>query len=179
MQNSFFSKNSCHTEKEDWKARGVCYETASQNVSHKPYILDQSYLEEHDASDFMIAQFRAWNLHSCLYHSIDRPGEGLGLIAYHLVNRADKKNEGPLEKKIVRKSRNNCRWRGVGVGAEGMVIKRANWRSPKTKYERSKNVFFVTGIQLGPPWVTIVGACRAVLSPLSSFFSHFLSLTWT
>jgi len=34
------------------------------------------------------------------------------------------------------------------VGAEGMVTKGANWRSPETKYKRSKIAFDVTSIAL-------------------------------
>jgi len=37
---------------------------------------------------------------------------------------------------------------GGGVGAEGMVTKGANWRSPETKYKRSKIAFDVTSIAL-------------------------------
>jgi len=37
---------------------------------------------------------------------------------------------------------------GGVVGAEGMVTKGANWRSPGTKYKRPKNVFVVTSIAL-------------------------------
>ena len=34
------------------------------------------------------------------------------------------------------------------MGAEGMVTKAANWRSPGTTYKRSKNAFAVTSIAL-------------------------------
>jgi len=61
------------------------------------------------------------------------------------VNRADKKIEGPLGKKIVRKSKNSHRLSGGGVGAKGMVIQRAIWR-PGNKYKRSKIDFAVTSI---------------------------------
>ena len=34
------------------------------------------------------------------------------------------------------------------MSAEGMMTKGANWRSPGTKYKRSKNAFAVTSIAL-------------------------------
>ena len=43
----------------------------------------------------------------------------------YLVNRADKKYEGPLGN-VVRKLRNSRTVSGGGVGDEGMVIIRAN-----------------------------------------------------
>jgi len=51
-------------------------------------------------------------------------------------------------KKDLQKSKNSRSVSGGGVGAEGMVIKGANWRSPGTKYKRSKNVSTVTSIAL-------------------------------
>jgi len=48
---------------------------------------------------------------------------GYGTQQDYLVNRADKKIEGPSGQKIARKSRNG---RVGGVGAEGMVTKGAN-----------------------------------------------------
>jgi len=51
-------------------------------------------------------------------------------------------------KKTIQKSRNSpnsCRLSGGGVGAEGMVIKRANWRE---NYKRSKIVSLVISIVL-------------------------------
>ena len=64
---------------------------------------------------------------------------------------ADTKIEGPLRKKIGRKStksRNGCRVSGGGVDAWGMVTKGASWRGPGTKYKRSKIAFAVTSIAL-------------------------------
>jgi len=76
--------------------------------------------------------------------------EGTGTRLDYLVNRADKKIEGPLGKKIARKSRNSRRVRGGGmpVGTEGMVTKGTNWRGTGTKYKRSKDAFAVTSIAL-------------------------------
>jgi len=45
----------------------------------------------------------------------------------YLRNRADKKIEWPLGKKIARKSKNSRRLSGGGVGAEGILKKGANW----------------------------------------------------
>jgi hypothetical protein len=45
------------------------------------------------------------------------------LVKITLVNRADKKNEGLLGKKIARKSRNSCKLSGGGVGAEGHLTR--------------------------------------------------------
>jgi len=47
--------------------------------------------------------------------------EGTGTPPDYLVNRADKKIEGPLGKKIAPKSRNSRRMSGGGVGAKGIV----------------------------------------------------------
>ena len=58
--------------------------------------------------------------------------EGTGTQPDSLVSRADKKNEGPLRNFFLQKSRNSRSVSGGGVGAEGMVIKGANWRSPET-----------------------------------------------
>jgi len=49
--------------------------------------------------------------------------EGAGIRPDYLMNRADKKFEGPLGKKIARKSKNSRRVCGGGVSAEGMVTK--------------------------------------------------------
>jgi len=46
--------------------------------------------------------------------------------ADYVVNRADKKIEGPLGKKITRKSRIFCQVSSGGVGAEGLVTKGVN-----------------------------------------------------
>jgi len=35
-----------------------------------------------------------------------------------------------------------------GVGAEGMMTKKENWRGPENKYKRSKIFFAVTSITL-------------------------------
>jgi len=78
-------------------------------------------------------------------HSYHQMWGGYGTQQDYLVNRADKKIEGPSGQKIARKSRNG---RGGGVGAEGMVTKGANWRSPETKYKRPKIAFAVTCIVL-------------------------------
>jgi len=43
--------------------------------------------------------------------------EGTGTLPDYLANRADKKNEGPVGKKIARKSRISRRLSGGGVGA--------------------------------------------------------------
>jgi len=59
------------------------------------------------------------------------------------------------------------------VGAEGMVTKGANWRSPGTKYKRSKIAFAVTSIalslgRLGPGLLglaaqSLIGSPRTLL----------------
>ena len=76
------------------------------------------------------------------------PGEGTGTRLDYLANRAGKQIEGPLGKTIAQKSRNSHIVSGGGVGAEGMVTKGANWRSPGTKYKRSKIAFAIISIAL-------------------------------
>jgi len=71
---------------------------------------------------------------------------GLGQITWRIV--LTKQIVEPLGKKIARKSRISRRARDGEVGAEGMVTKGANWRSPEIKYKRSKNAFAVTSITL-------------------------------
>jgi len=67
--------------------------------------------------------------------------QGTGTRPDYLANRADLKNEGPL-------ARNSRRLSGGGVGAQGQLTRGANWRSPETKYKRSRIVFAVTSIAL-------------------------------
>ena len=59
------------------------------------------------------------------------------------MNRADRKNCG-ASLGISQKSRNSRRVSGGEIGAK--VAKGANWRSPGTKYKRSKNEFAITPI---------------------------------
>jgi len=61
------------------------------------------------------------------------------------VNRADRKNCG-ASLGISQKLRNSRRVSGGEIGAKGMVAKGENWRSPGTKYKRSKNEFAITPI---------------------------------
>jgi len=58
------------------------------------------------------------------------------------------KNSGATLEKIAWKSTNSRRLSRGGVGAEGMVTKRANWRGPENKFKRSKIVFAGTSIVL-------------------------------
>ena len=45
------------------------YEKESKNLSRKLYSLDHSYFVQHNALDFMFAQFRSRKLYSCQHHS--------------------------------------------------------------------------------------------------------------
>jgi len=110
-----------------------------------------------------------------LYHWFLSLDEGTGTRPNYLVNRADQKIQGPLGDFFLRKSRNS-RWvSGGGVGAEGMVIKRENWRCTGTKYKRSRIVFAVTSIALS------LGHLGARLLELAaqSLKGSFGTLHWT
>ena len=65
----------------------------------------------------------------------------------YFVNRADRKNCG-ASLGISQKLRNSRRVSGGEIGAKGMVAKGENWRSPGTKYKRSKIAFAVTSIMI-------------------------------
>jgi len=54
-------------------AGGGYYEKRLEKIGPKPFSLGQFYLLQHNALRFMITQFRAGKLHSCLYYSSDRP----------------------------------------------------------------------------------------------------------
>ena len=54
-------------------------------------------------------------------------GRGYGTRPDYLVNRDDRKNEGPFGGKIARKSRNGCRVNGRGCGCTGTVDSRCNF----------------------------------------------------
>jgi len=60
--------------------------------------------------------------------------------------------EGP------QKSRNSCWLKGGSVGAHEQFTQGANWRNPRTKYKRSKNVFAVTiiALSLGLIWARLL-----------------------
>jgi len=98
-------------------------------------------------------------LHACsatvrLVHSLG----GVGTWPDYLAICADQENEGPLGKKIARKSRNSCWVNGGGVDAYGQLTRGSNGLSPGTKYKRSKNVFSVTSIalSLGHIWARLL-----------------------
>ena len=83
----------------------------------------------------------------------------------YLMNRADKKIEGPFgEKNISRKSRNICRLNGGGVRAHGHFTQGANWRQSQNHIQTLKECLccHTYCAHLGTPWYQIVGACRAV-----------------
>ena len=81
--------------------------------------------------------------------------ESTGTRPDYLVNRANKKIEGPLGKKIAQKSRNRRRVSGRGVGAEGIVTKGANWRKPESwkQIQTLKDCLYcqIYCARLGPP----------------------------
>jgi len=62
------------------------------------------------------------------YHKDPREGEGTGTRLDYLANGADQKIEGPLAKKIARKSRNSWRVSSGVVGAQGQLTRGVNWR---------------------------------------------------
>jgi len=91
--------------------------------------------------------------------------EGTGTRPDYLANRADKKNEGPLEEKIAQKSRNSRRVSGGGVGAQGLLTRGSNGLSPRTKNKRSAQRMSLLSLVLRSawtPWDAVVEACRAV-----------------
>jgi len=85
--------------------------------------------------------------------------EGTGTLPDYLVNRADKKIEGPYIHwiwEIV------VEWTVGVVEAHGQLNQGENLRNPRTKYDRSKNVCSVTSIALS------LGHIRARLLELTA-----------
>jgi len=74
-------------------------------------------------------------------------------------------NEGPLVKKDLQKSKNSRSVSGRSVGAEGVVMKGANWRSPGTKWcgrcllitKRPKAPIHYRYLNLGPRLHSLYG----------------------
>jgi hypothetical protein len=89
--------------------------------------------------------------------------EGTGTRPDYLRIVLTNKIEGPLLKKIARKSRNGRRVNGGCVGAHGQLTQGANWSKSQNQIQPLKEYLccHIYCAQLGAPWGKIVGASES------------------